>query len=247
MNLDPALQDALRKRPTGRPAMLQRWRDLTFLHYSVAPEVIQEKLPKGLTVDTFDGRAWVGLVPFWMTGIRFPWLPPVPGTSTFCETNVRTYVHREGEKPGVWFFSLEAANSLAVWWARRFFGLPYHRADMKIVTRGDEREYRSVRWRDDAKGMPIDHLIRARAEEIKPEPQPGSLEFFLIERYLLYAERAGRLYTGLVHHEPYKLQGAELLSCAEEMMAANGLPSLPWEHVCFSSGVDVEVFGVEPA
>jgi len=240
MNLDPALQLALRERPYGAPAMLQNWRDLSFLHYSVEPEIIQVRLPKGLTVDTYDGKAWVGLVPFWMTGIHLAWLPAVPGTHTFCETNVRTYVQREGQGPGVWFFSLEAANLLAVQWARRFFNLPYHWAEMKIE-RSDDVEYRSVR-----KSEPASHSILVELGNPMPKPEPGSMEFFLIERYLLYAEKRGRLYKGLVHHKPYELRDATILSCDESLLQANGLPALPWEHVCFSPGVDVEVFALKP-
>lgn len=219
--------------------MLHKWRDLTFLHYSVEPELIQALLPEGLTVDTFDGKAWVGLVPFWMTEIRAPWLVPIPGTHTFPETNVRTYVHREGKNPGVWFFSLDADNALAVWGARRFFGLPYFRAEMR-VEKGEELRYRSVRRLGNAT-----HDIHIRKGEELAPPQPGSLEFYLVERYLLYSIRGGRLMTGLVNHKPYPIRSAEILSCQQTMLEADGLPSLPWEHVCYSPGVDVEVFALE--
>lgn len=240
MNLDPALQLALRERPTGRRAMIQRWRDLTFLHYSVEPEVIQALLPEGLTVDTYDGKVWVGLVPFWMTGIRFPLLPAIPGTHTFPETNVRTYVHREGKEPGVWFFSLDAANNLAVRWARTFFNLPYHRAAM-IVEHEKRLLYSALR----GDGV-TEHQIEIERGTALLAPEPGTLEFFLIERYLLYAEKRGRLYTGRVHHPPYEIRQAEIVTCKESMLAANGLPVRPWEHVCYSPGVDVDVFPIRP-
>ena len=236
--LDPAMQLALRQRPDGRPLMLHKWRDLAFLHYSVEPDVIQALLPKGLTVDTFDGRAWVGLVPFWMTGVRLSFLPAVPGTHTFPETNVRTYVHRDGENPGVWFFSLDAANSLAVWGAKTFFGLPYHRAEMSLTQSKSQIRYRSVRRTGNAS-----HDIQVEHRDSLPLPEPGSLEFFLIERYLLFSELRGALVTGQVHHRPYELCTAKVLSASESMMSANELPGKPWEHVCYSPGVDVEVFG----
>jgi uncharacterized protein len=216
--------------------MLQSWKDLYFLHYSIEPEMVQALLPKGLTVDTFGGKAWVGLVPFWMTNIRFPWLPAVPGAHTFPETNVRTYVHREGKEPGVWFFSLDAANLLAVWWARRFFSLPYHFSEMTA----SEGSYSSRRRDGNAA-----HDLRFEIQSELPEPEPGSLEFFLIERYLLYSVHRERLFTGLVYHEPYPLFGAKLLSGEETMLAATGLPQRPWEHVCYSPGVSVEVFGIQ--
>lgn len=239
VNLDPSLQLALRERPAAPVAMLQKWRDLTFLHFSAEPAEVQQLLPEGLTVDTFDGRAWVGLVPFWMTGIRFPWLPPIPGTHTFPETNVRTYVHRQGREPGVWFFSLDAANTLAVWWARKFFSLPYFRAEMMV--RGKEQiEYRSVRHQGQAT-----HQIEIKVGDPLPYPEPGSLEFFLVERYLLYSVRGGQIHTGQVHHPPYTIQSAEVLRCEETMVGAAGLTAAPWEHVCYSPGVDVEIFGVK--
>lgn len=241
LNLDPRLQLDLRNRPEGRALMLHKWRDLVFLHYSIEPEAIQSLLPDGLTVDTFDGKAWVGLVPFWMTGIRAPWLPPIPGTHTFAETNVRTYVHREGKVPGVWFFSLDAANSLAVWGARRFFGLPYFRAEMH-VERGAELRYRSVRRQGEAT-----HDIRIRPGVAMAPPEPGSLEFYLVERYLLYSVKAGELVTGLVHHKPYPVQQAEIVECRETMLRGDGVPERPWEHVCYSPGVDVEVFAIRNA
>ncbi len=220
--------------------MLHKWRDLAFLHFSVEPEVIQSTLPSGLTVDTFEGKAWVGLVPFLMTGIRHHKLPCIPGTHTFPETNVRTYVHQDGEKPGVWFFSLDAANSLAVWGARKFYGLPYHRAEMQI-TKDKKILYRSVRRLQEAS-----HRIEIQVGSPLPDPQPGSLEFFLVERYLLYSHHQGKISTGQVHHVPYPLHSASLLDVSESMIKANGLPERPWEHICFSPGVDVEVFGIQP-
>ena len=239
MDLDPTLQLKLRKRPDGPSLMRHKWRDLTFLHYSLEPSVIQALIPPELTVDTFQGKAWMGLVPFWMTGVRLSFLPPIPGTHTFPETNVRTYVHRGGDNPGVWFFSLDAANSLAVAGARATFGLPYFRADMEIK-KDDKLLYESAR-----RNSPTTHSILVKKGEPLPGPQPGSLEFFLVERYLLYSKLREKIVTGQVHHRPYEIQAATVELCDETMMSAQGLPSRPWEHVCFSPGVDVEVFAVK--
>jgi len=238
MDLDPALQLKLRNRPDGPSLMHHKWRDLTFLHYSVEPEVVQALIPSELTVDTYQGQAWVGLVPFWMTGVRMSCLPGVPGTHTFPETNVRTYVHRNGENPGVWFFSLDAANSFAVKGARATFGLPYFRADMHVGREGGLL-YESVR-----RNSPAAHkiLVKPGAELLPPEP--GSLEFFLVERYLLYSRRRGRIVTGQVHHRPYELRQAKVEECEETIISAQGLPARDWEHICYSPGVDVEVFAV---
>ena len=122
MPLDPALQLALRERPSGRIVMRQQWRELLFLHFPCDPAEIAPLLPPGLAVDTFPDaagveRAWIGLVPFLMKNVRWAFAPRVPGTHTFPETNVRTYVHREGRDPGVWFFSLDAAT-LSPWASR---------------------------------------------------------------------------------------------------------------------------------
>lgn len=217
--------------------MRQSWRDLSFLHFSCPVEAIQPLLPSGLRVDSYDGRAWVGLVPFRMHGIRLPWAPAVPWLSAFPETNVRTYVHRKGEEPGVWFFSLDAARWLACKYARGAFCLPYHHARMSVRA-GSEIHYRSER-----EGAVLD--VRVRPGKALQTPEPGSLEFFLVERYLLYAQRPDGLYTGRVFHPPYPLQELELLACDETLFRANGIERRPFEHLCFSKGVDVEVFSLE--
>jgi uncharacterized protein YqjF (DUF2071 family) len=236
--VDLAEYEALRHRPPGRATMRQSWRDLSFLHISADPAVIQSLLPEGLEIDTFDERAWVGLVPFHMKGIRPTWAPAAPWLSAFPETNVRTYVHRQGKRPGVWFFSLDAARWLACRYARLFFSLPYFHAHMNVGL-GEIVEYRSRR--PDAE-VEID----VKPGPNLPSPEPGSLEFFLIERYLLYTNRQGRLYSGQVYHPPYPLKSLEVLSSRETLFATNGIASAPWEHACFSPGVDVEVFSVEP-
>lgn len=238
----------LRQRPPGRPAMYQNWRDLTFLHFTTGPDAIQKLLPPGLTVDTFpnkDGveRAYIGLVPFRMEGIRPVNLPAAPWISAFPETNVRTYVHREGKDPGVWFFSLDAARSIACTIARTFYKLPYWHATMSCQRQGGHVSYASKR----RKGGPAELEIEIETGEALPPSEPGSLEFFLIERYLLYAEANGLLFSGQVHHVPYPLRTACVESCSQSLLEAVGIPCAEWEHVCFSTGVDVEVFALTPA
>ena len=116
----------LRQRPVGRTVVMkQAWRNLAFLHWRMPVDVVQRTLPPGLTVDTFDGAAYIGLVPFYMRRIRPRFLPPVPGLSWFLEVNVRTYVIDHNGVPGVWFYSLDANQWFAVKIARRFFKLPY--------------------------------------------------------------------------------------------------------------------------
>jgi uncharacterized protein YqjF (DUF2071 family) len=112
--------------------MRQHWGKLLFMHWAIDPEFLRPLIPSQLSIDTFDGKAWIGVVPFTMWGIRASFLPPIPGTSAFHELNVRTYVHFKGV-PGVWFFSLDAASSLAVWGARTFYHLPYFNAEMSLA------------------------------------------------------------------------------------------------------------------
>lgn len=232
----------LRARPERTPAMHHKWRDLLFLHFSLEPHQVQPLLPKGLTVDTFPDRtgeekAWIGLVAFWMTDIRFHGLPLIPGTAEFPETNVRTYAHKDGSEPGVWFFSLDAANRLAAFAARKVLGLAYRFAQMDVTREVEKVIYISRRKADSSKCN-----IQCRVGDPLDCSVPGTLEFFLIERYLLYAWRYGRLWTGRVHHEPYRLDSVEVDSCDETLIAAAGIPQAPWEHQVFSPGVDVEVF-----
>ena len=175
--------------------MTQRWRSLWFLHASYDPQLIQSLLPKGLTADTFPDengieQAWVGLVLFRMEGVTLKSFPEVPGIHAFPESNVRTYVHREGKEPGVWFFSLDAANVLACNIARRFFHLPYHAAMMKVDDQTTTINYTSSRvGNNDAR---VD--ASCQLGQLLPSPEPGTLEFFLAERYLLYAGNQGRLH-----------------------------------------------------
>jgi len=124
--------------------MSQYWERLLFMHWPVPVDVMRAHLPDALTPDTFDGRAWLGVVPFSMRGIRARFMPPIPGTSRFLELNVRTYVTLDG-KPGVYFFSLDAASKLAVRVARKWFSLPYMDATMALDEDGDTISYRSTR------------------------------------------------------------------------------------------------------
>ncbi len=234
-------QERLASSQTGRVVMHQRWSHLTFLHWEVEASLIQALLPTGLTVDTFDGKAYVGLVPFTMSGIRPVGVPAFPRISAFHETNVRTYVHREGREPGVWFFSLEAANRVAVTIARRWFGLPYHFAKMSLAVEGDEVYYQSARC---AGGAGDNVRIRHQGDFLPTEPR--SLDAFLIERYLLYSMHRGQLKTGQVAHPPYEVSTAEVLDFKDDLVAAAGIvvPGSP-TLAHYSPGVSVRVFGLQ--
>ncbi len=231
------------RRPSGRVAMHQRWAELLFLHWVVPAAALQALLPPALTVDTHAGLAYVGLVPFTMTGVRPRWAPALPWVSSFHEVNVRTYVHHEGRDPGVWFFSLDAANPLAVLVARGVWRLPYHKARMRLDVQASRRDYRSARqW----PGVRPATCRLAYEPFGQPGPaQPGTLEHFLAERYILYTAHGGRLFEGRVHHAPYPLQPARLLDLDEDLLAAAGLArpsSVPLAH--YAREVQVELFAL---
>jgi uncharacterized protein YqjF (DUF2071 family) len=239
------------REPRQWPVMRQNWRELLFVHWAVPAEELRALVPPQLDLDLFDGTAYVGVVPFTMNGVRPVGLPPVPGLSSFHETNVRTYVHYAGRDPGVWFFSLDAANRVAVALARGLFHLPYYSAQMflerEAATRPDDRRpilYAGVRSRPDPR--PASYLIRACPTGTAQAAQPGTLEHFLIERYILYALTGDRLYQGRVHHHPYPVQGANVLALDESLLAAAGIrrpDSAPLGH--FAAGVDVIVYALQ--
>ncbi len=207
-------------------------------------------MPSHLDIDLFEGTAYIGLVPFTMTGVRPVGVPPIWGVSSFHETNVRTYVHHEGRDPGVWFFSLDAANRLAVYLARTLYHLPYYHARMFLEREASDSPevarpivYAGVRRRPDP--LPASYLIRAIPAGPVLPAQPGTLEHFLVERYVLYAVAHDRLYQGQVHHLPYPLQSATILSLNENLLAATGIPrpnTAPLAH--FASGVNVNVYAL---
>jgi uncharacterized protein len=239
-------------KPQRWPVMHQRWRELLFLHWSVPPEDLRPLVPPQLDLDLFEGTAYVGLVLFTMTGVRPVGLPPVPGLSSFHETNVRTYVHHAGRDPGVWFFSLDAANRVAVTLARRWYHLPYYYARMFLgrETPAHPEQPRSILYagvRHRAEARSASYLVRANAIGSIQPAQPDTLAHFLIERYILYALANDRLYQGRVHHRTYPLQAAEVLTLDESLFAAAGIgrPSaVPLVH--FAHGVDVKVYALQP-
>jgi hypothetical protein len=233
------------QRPDGRPAGFQRWRNLLFLHWEMPAAAIQALLPPGLTVDTFEGRAYVGVVPFTMKDVSPWWAPSVPGISNFHELNVRTYVHRDGEHPAVWFFSLDAAATIAVLLARAGWSLPYFRASMDMKVDGYDVHYKSRRWFAGKKPANLEARYRIGAP-LGPS-LPGTFEHFLAERYLLISKRGDGFMLGQVHHRPYPLHTAEVSELTESMVTASGLPAPEGKpHVLYSPGVDVDVYALHP-
>lgn len=229
----------IRERPPGFPIMRQNWGKLLFMHWPIDEKFLRPLIPAQMDVDSFDGSAWIGVIPFTMWGIRSSFLPPIPGTSAFHELNVRTYVTLNGI-PGVWFFSLDAANRLAVWAARKFYNLPYFNAQMSLNQTDKTIHYSSSR--QDQRGAPAELKTTWTIGECLPRSAPGSIEFFLTERYCLYSERHGKLYRAQIHHQPWPLQDAKLNSFSSTMIESHSLPTPqgdPLLHYAEELGVDI--------
>lgn len=226
-----------------RRAMVMRWDRLTFLHWRYDPAVVQALLPPGLEVDTFDGSAWVGLVPFLME-VRLPFGPAVPWLSHFCETNVRTYVRAPDGTTGVWFLSLDAARFLAVATARTTYRLPYLWSAMSLEETGGSvgnvATYRNRRRWPGPKGAASTVSVRV-GEQYAPE-ELGDLDHFLTARWRLYSHRARGLRWAPAQHDPWALHRAEVLDLHDELVTVTGLPAPVGEPlVHWSPGVEVTV------
>lgn len=243
-------------RPVGRKALMyHKWRNLLFLHWEFDPEIVQKTLPPGLTLDTYNGKAFVGVVPFYMKGIRPRFVPALPFISDCLELNVRTYVFDKHGRPGVWFYSLDCDEWLAVRVARKLFHLPYFDAKMDapklqeqvgLTTPTDVIDFSVHR-----KGYEPETDTRIRytpTQSLAPSAQE-SLEFFLIERHRLFSfdRPNGRLFTGRVSHPPYPLADADYHIETEGSLALAGFnkPERAPDHAIFSAGVDVEIFAIE--
>jgi uncharacterized protein len=236
--------------PDSPVLMYQNWHHLLFLHWEVPVAELQALIPAGLTVDVFEGKAYVGVVPFTMTGVRPVLLPPLPGVSSFHEINVRTYVHHKGTNPGVWFFSLDASSRLAVEAARAAYKLQYFHSNIEFLASKEPLPRVGLTsHRDDERGrMPAHAHIRYQPMEGPiVHARAGTFEHFLIERYILYsADADSQLYRARVHHQPYPIQKAELLELDETLVWAAGVrrgESIPHRH--YASEVNVKIYGLE--
>ena len=221
--------------------MRQSWINLTFLHWRIETTILRPLVPAALELDLYDGSAWVGLVPFCITGLTLPRYPEVPWLSRFMETNVRTYVIDPKGRRGVWFFSLDAARLAAVVGARAGYALPYYWAKMRLQSDRREVAYRSTRRHGPAASTDIAIEI---GEII---PNPSELEVFLTARFRLYAMRGGRLLKADVEHPPWPLQRARLIRLKQTLTRAAGLPAMSGEPLAhFSPRIDVLVARLQP-
>jgi uncharacterized protein YqjF (DUF2071 family) len=227
--------------PASRWLWRQAWRDLAFVHYRVAVEKLAGLIPSGLQLEQFNGTAWVGLVPFKMSGVMRRPFPDLPLFSCFPELNLRTYV-TAGGKPGVWFFSLDAASWPIVLGGRYIYGLPYFSARMQQAWVNGWCYYSSARQprpaRFVARYQPSSNVFQAR---------PGTFEHWATERYCLYSlTKRGRITRVDVHHAPWPLQAATIaIETCEILTAAGIVPDNNEPVVHFSSGVDVISFAPE--
>jgi uncharacterized protein YqjF (DUF2071 family) len=225
--------------PPGHPFVHQKWGKLLFMHWRIDEKLLRPLIPEGLEIDTFDGSAWIAIAPFTMWDIRYfpPYVPPVPGLSSMHELNVRTYVHVKGI-PGVWFFSLDCNSKTAVAGARTLFFLRYYNAEIEIDEQDKRIDYKLTRTDD----PPAEFRASWQIGTSLPPSEPGSLEFFLTERYCLYSEHKGQLYRARIHHQPWPLQRATLNSVSSSMIESLQLPTPkddPLLHYAEEISVDI--------
>ena len=242
--MHPALRQ-LAHRPWPLPAspwiLRQSWLDLAFIHYRVSADQLRPRLPRGIRVQEFDGSAWLGLVPFRMHDVAPRGLPAVPGISHFPELNVRTYVESADGKPGVWFFSLDAASRPTTHGGRLLFGLPYFRARMTHRRKHDWHVFLSDRLQAPA-------AFRGRYRPLGPPSlhPSGSFAHWASERYCLYSEKRGQLLRVEVHHAPWPLAEAEVIISENTLFSAANLTVLDVAPIChFSPGVHVVSYPAE--
>ncbi len=232
----------MRSRPPGSPVMHQRWEDLLFLHWPVAPSLLRPLIPDPLEIDTFDGQAWIGITPFHLSDLHPIGLPGFPGLTSFHELNVRTYVVHHGV-PGIWFFSLDASKLVPAAAARLLFMLPYYKAQIRFTRKAQNFAYYlqriggpaaqfSATWRN---GVPL------------RDPDVKSLAFFLVERYCCFALGGGNVHQIRIYHHPWILEEAQVTVRRSTMIESLGIPepaTLPLAH--FSQPLDVEVWPPVP-
>jgi uncharacterized protein YqjF (DUF2071 family) len=212
------------------------WRDVLVASWPVDPDIVAAKLPDGISVDTYDGRAWLSAVPFVMGDVRPLGIPSVVGR-TFGELNLRTYV-TGAAGPGIYFFNLDADDELGVPFARAVFKLPYYHAEMRVDRSGDSVDFRSHRVHEGAAPLDFDATYGPVGEPA--QAAPGTLESFLLERYRFYVKGRATVYCGEVNHDPWPLTHADATFRTNDLFSANGFDhpdAVP--HLLYSPGVDV--------
>ena len=219
--------------------MRQTWRNLLFAHWALEPAALRPLIPEVLELDLREGQAYVAVTPFRITGLRPRWLPPIPGSANFAELNVRSYVRYQG-RPGVFFFSLDAASLMAVAGARTSYHLPYYHARMKQEPAMAGFDYSSRRRGSRDRAELVGHYVPI--SDVR-QPRPGTLEHWLVERYCLYAPHKDRLYRADIHHVPWPLQEAKADFEVNTVAAAAGIKLPEVAPLChFAREIDVLVW-----
>jgi uncharacterized protein len=223
--------------------MRQSWHQLLFAHWPVEAESVRQFIPPPLQLDVYEGQAWIGILPFHASGIRLRGLPPIPLASAMAEVNVRTYVTLEG-KPGVFFFSLDATNWLAVHGAKRLYHLPYYWADIDVRTSFNGIDFHSVRH--GVEGDSYQLYCQYRPVSDPAVSEKGTLEYWLTERYCLYSTHKSSQYRCNILHQPWLLQRAEAVFHQNTMLQLPGV-TLPYEPALlhYAERQDVVIWGLE--
>jgi uncharacterized protein len=226
----------------SKPAFLADWDDVTFLNWGYDPAVLRPHLPPGLAVDTFDGMAWVSLVPLHVGNAHVPWSPTMGPLSNYSQTNLRTYVTGPDGTPGVFFFSMDVSQPLLII-GRLTFGAPYNISFMSLTRNGDEIEYTSVR-RWGGPGCSSD--VKVKVGRPVNASDDARLMRFITERWWFFSMYRAALSQAPIVHPPWQLTQANLISCKQTMMIAAGIPAPASDPVVFYGGnVSTRMGGIQ--
>lgn len=230
----------MRHPPSTASIMYQEWRNLLFLHWKWDKDKIQEKLPEGLFVDTFEDNAYITILPFFIQNLRIAKLPPIPFLSDFIEVNVRTYVYDRNGIPGICFFSLDINSSMVTFFARQLFFLPYQKA--KFISLITEKEI-SIFGQRNNKAM-MNFNFSSKLETQKLIAKPDTLTFFLLERYVLFSFNKNQLYLEKIHHSPYLISEVHLKEYKNNLLEINNLQPFNQDpdSIHFCEGLNVDFF-----
>jgi uncharacterized protein YqjF (DUF2071 family) len=239
--LQPSFTNRLKARnddPQSPLLMYQKWRNLLFLHWEYDALEIQKTLPAGLSVDLFNNKAYVGLIPFWVNDARPPFFPALPYLSNFYELNFRTYVYDSAHRPGIWFYSLDANHKIATQLARMLIGVPYRYAKIN-----SHRQKEEITFDCELYNKIIKFIYEPSKNNTYKAP-PHSLEFFLIERYILFSLHNKKLKYLYVRHDPYDLKSVILKYFNIDSYNFNNslFPLGTPDHIVFSPGVDTKIY-----
>jgi uncharacterized protein YqjF (DUF2071 family) len=235
---------AVRERPNEIPIMHQRWQNLLFLHWAYDQDKIQNTLPPGLKVDTFQGKAYITMSPFSMKDLSVAFLPPIPGIDSYIEVNVRTYVYDKNDTPGIWFYSLDLNSFYFSKLARKTFSLPYFYSDLNAKSYLNRMNIEGKRIDQPETKINFSYNL---AYENNYEAEVESLEFFLIERYVLFSFESNQLNFGKVNHQPYKISNAEVFEYNSNLLKVNSfeIEGKQPNAMHFCKDIEVDIFSLK--